>query len=226
MKLVIQCAGSKRAGAATLADSSGEPVCFVAHPERYSGQGKAHHPDGASDEAGVSWREVLQQYNSSGGNPRGLCRAAELYAPSEYMSLVRKFGWESVFILSAGWGLIRSDWLTPVYDITFKRLPDRPWAIRKWNDRFDDWNQLRGNVGDEVICFFGGEDYLPLFHELVRGLPGRKVIFRRNGSPLSLSGLESISYWTDRSTNWHYGCAQDFTLDPELRSGGFAKPGG
>jgi hypothetical protein len=33
--------------------------------------------------------------------------------------LVEKFGIEKVFILSAGWGLIRADFLTPNYDITF-----------------------------------------------------------------------------------------------------------
>jgi len=41
----------------------------------------------------------------------------ELYRPRCYENLVFAFGWE-MFHLSAGWGLIRSDFFTPDYNIT------------------------------------------------------------------------------------------------------------
>ena len=50
----------------------------------------------------------LIRYNRQGLNPDGLFRGAELYKPPVYRALVERSGWQNVFILSAGWGLIRS----------------------------------------------------------------------------------------------------------------------
>jgi hypothetical protein len=47
-------------------------------------------------------------------------RGTEIREPSA----VDRFGLENVYVLSASWGLIRADFLTPYYDITFSSSAD------------------------------------------------------------------------------------------------------
>jgi hypothetical protein len=120
MIVVIQCAASKRPDAGHLVTANGKPVDFVADPE--AAPADASHvyarPDDFSD-TGV-WRTVLSRYKQQpGGNPLGLYPAYQLYENKVYRGLVERFGVQNVFILSACWGLIRADFLTPSYDITF-----------------------------------------------------------------------------------------------------------
>jgi len=76
-------------------------------------------PDDASDQ-GVSWRSLIWDYNKARArNPLKLYPAYRLYIDDAYGALVKQFGITNTFILSAGWGLIRSDFLTPQYNITF-----------------------------------------------------------------------------------------------------------
>jgi hypothetical protein len=63
--------------------------------------------------------------------------------------------------LSAGWGLIRTDFLTPCYDITFSQSAEGYKRHRK-ADRYQDFRTLPAR-SDEDIVFFGGKDYVRLF---------------------------------------------------------------
>ena len=54
--------------------------------------------------------------NNPAGNSLGLLPVYRLYANPVYERLVDKLGVANVYILSAGWGLIRADFLTPSYD--------------------------------------------------------------------------------------------------------------
>src|SRR5712664_853868 len=111
MKIVIQCAASKHDSAGRLRTSSGEQVLFVADPNLcVSVFADIHYarPDDPSGEKAATWRDILKRYNEQPDNPWELCRAADLYAPKEhvyrnlYRELVGAFGWDNVFILSAG----------------------------------------------------------------------------------------------------------------------------
>jgi hypothetical protein len=115
----------------------------------------------------TSWRTVLQTYNENpGDNPYRLCRAFELYKDETYRRLVKRFNIENVYILSAGWGLIRSDFLTPHYDITFSSGANVPaYKRRRKKDHYDDFRMLPQDTRDDVV-FFGGKAYLPLFCSL------------------------------------------------------------
>src|SRR5690606_6785711 len=119
--------------------ATGKRVTFVAHPE-LAPAGKAclaGHPDDASDQSGRSWRELVAAYNGRpGNNPLGLYPAYRLYTNGIYRALVDRYGVENVYVLSAGWGLIRSDFLTPQYDITFKKQGVDPFKRRRPGDRF------------------------------------------------------------------------------------------
>jgi len=215
MRIVIQCAGKKHESAGRLKNASGVRVVFVAHPEKCTQTQSSlryYRPD---DEVGTglgTWREYLARYNQQSLNPDGLFRAAKLYKPTVYQALVERYGWQNVFILSAGWGLIRSDFLTPYYDITFSNQ-GAPWSKRRSSDRFQDFNHLRnsGISPDETVYFFGGKDYLPLYYFLTQSIAARKVIYHSQDSLTHRQGYEYLPY---RSfTNWHYSCAQDFMAD-------------
>ena len=63
---------------------------------------------------------VLQEYNDAPNeNPFGLLQAGRLYKDKTYGMLMEECGPERLYVLSAGWGLIRSDYLTPDYNIIF-----------------------------------------------------------------------------------------------------------
>lgn len=211
IKVVIQCAGSKYADAGRLTTLSGEEVFFVAHPERYDLQGKCYRPDDFREGTTSSWRAYLNSYNQQGSNPNHLFPAGELYKAPIYLALVREFGATNVFILSAGWGLVRSDYLLPYYDITFSNQ-GKPYSKRRPSDRFEDFNQL-SDVSiepDETIYFFGGQSYLTLYQKLTQNITTRKIIYHSHGSTIQIQGYTCIPSPYPGSRNWHYQCAQGF----------------
>jgi hypothetical protein len=213
MIVVIQCAASKRSDAGHLRTQDGKPVVFVAHPDMAPG-GRAHvyaRPDDASD-LGKSWRDVLLEYNNPPGiNPLGLLPAYRLYANETYRRLVEKLGVDQVYILSAGWGLIKSDFLTPYYDITFSTSArgDDTYKRRKKADTYRDSCMLPDDT-DEEILLFGGKDYVPLFCTLTSGVKGKRKIFHSAGQAPDAPGCTLVKFETPRRTNWHYECANAF----------------
>ena len=162
MRVVIQCAARKQPGAGSFIAVDGRKVLFVAHPGLAPPEAGLVHarPDDASED-GRSWRQRLVAYNAvPDGNALELLPAWRLYRHDAYGALVERFGPELVFILSAGWGLIPSTMLTPLYDITFSSQA-KPWMRRCKQDRYEDFAPMP-NDGEDIL-FLGGRDYLPLF---------------------------------------------------------------
>jgi hypothetical protein len=210
MRVVIQCAGSKREGGYFRARDD-RPVKFVAHPERVSATERAGYilarPDDLASD-GRSWRALVLDYNAgaaSRDNPAGLFEASRLYEPSAYSLLVERFSPENVFILSAGWGLIRSDLLTPNYDITFSSQADDG-KRRRRRDVFQDLMQL-DMASTEPIVFLGGKDYLALFSALTSSSRAERRVFYNSATIPSAPGCRLQKYETTLRTNWHYECA-------------------
>ena len=138
MIAVIQCASSKRPEAGYLRTGDGRRVTFVADPSRASADPHTVYarPDDRSDR-GKTWRELLLQYNDApANNPLGLLPAYRLYRPPEYARLAAHVGIDRMYVLSAGWGLIRGDFLTPDYDITFAGNA-AAWKRRRLSDRYN-----------------------------------------------------------------------------------------
>lgn len=211
MIAIIQCAASKRQSAGHLVSAAGKPVSFVAHPEcapRNSARLYAR-PDDVSDR-GKSWRDVLLEYNNNeaNDNPLGLLPAYQLYENKTYKRLTDELGAQSVFILSAGWGLIRADFLTPYYDITFSHYADE-YKRRHKTDRYRDFCMLPGTT-DEEIVFFGGKDYVPLFTQLTVKSRGIRRIFYNSTHPPEAAECILEKFETNTRTNWHYECANAF----------------
>ena len=218
MIIVIQCAATKSPGAGRMRSPSGKPVCFVANPQGAPSDSSFDYarPDDASD-SGMSWRQDLEKYNREpGSNPWGLFPVYQLYKHKIYGKLVDRFGPKKVFILSAGWGLIRSDYLVPCYDITFSSQAD-PHKRRRRHDDFKDFCMLPQDTEEEIV-YFGGQDYLELFGKLTSRWTGHKTVFFNSKCPPILPGCTLERFETSAKTNWHYPCASDFLK----RNGGAA----
>jgi hypothetical protein len=210
MIVVIQCAGRKQPQAGFLTTREGRRVLFVADPASAPPSSELIYarPDDPSGR-GVSWREVLLQYNEiPSRNPLNLYRAAQLYAHPTYNQLAKRFGLERTYILSAGWGLITASFLTPMYDITFSSSAER-YKRRRMSDAYSDLCMLP-NLTDEPITFFGGQDYLALFCELTKKVRGSRTVFYNSAHAPKAAGCLLARYVTTTRTNWHYACAKDF----------------
>jgi hypothetical protein len=209
VRVVIQCAGSKRADAGSFRTAAGRRVAFVADPTLAPAEpGVLHaHPDGPSDAPGLTWRDLVVEANRRAQAGSGtLIPAGRLYAPKAYAALERSVGPEMFFILSAGWGLVRSDFLLPAYDITFSGSA-KPHTRRRGSQAFADFNHLLG-AGDEDTVFLGGKDYLPLFLRLTLSLGCRRLVFFNAVVPPRAPSCTVQAFPTPRRTNWHYACAE------------------
>ena len=211
MKIVIQCAASKRAPTPWVNDA-GKPVLFVANPYKAPPSNNCVYarPDDLAV-GGKTWRELLVDYNNRpGSNPRNLRYAYKLYGNPMYAQLVEQYGIDNVFILSAGWGLISAKFLTPDYDITFAHVKaDQKYKQRGNRDQYHDLCQLPADTNDDLV-FFGGKGYLPLFCELTRSYRGRRYVFYNSGTKPDTPGCKLVLYQTTTRINWHYYCARDF----------------
>ncbi len=215
MRIVIQCAATKNQNAGTFRTADGYRVAFVADPAiAPPAPGVLHaHPDDPSDQPGLTWRERVAAENVAGGtNPWGLLPAGELYRPRIYRSLIERYGIEDVFILSAGWGLVRADWLLPTYDIAFgggTKAHHRRRAI----GGYQDWvAQPLWEAPEPDLVFLGGRAYLPLFQHLTGCYGGRRLAFYQATDATTaapdLPGCATQVFATTQRTNWHYACAE------------------
>jgi hypothetical protein len=210
MIVVIQCAAGKSHRAGCLRTASGKPVHFVADPHAAPANAALMYarPDDPSDWGG-SWREVLLKYNEDpDDNPLDLSSAYMLYENRAYFWLVGRYNVTHVYILSAGWGLIRADFLTPYYDITFSPSAES-YKRRRKTDHYDDFCMLPANTEDEIV-FFGGKDYVPLFCSLTAGVRTKKTVFYNSAQPPRATGCALKRFNTTTRTNWHYECVNAF----------------
>jgi hypothetical protein len=234
MKVVITCAGEKH-GPPRSFTHEGKHVEFVASPSLTpsdpTGRVAYFRPDDPAPDAGKTWRTVLEEYNTRGTNELGFRAAVDLYLPPIYQRL-KNFATQNgaeLFILSAGWGLVRSNYWLPNYNITFAQAKKVPkYAIRSLTEPFQDFQHMRVKGLDEPIYYFGScrfqplAPYLRIFRELAARTGGRKIAYylaSTKGHPPQWNGFEFCPY-TPRDPaqrqNWHYGCARDF-IENRLR---------
>ena len=220
--VVMLCAGRKQPDAGHLRRGDGRKVMFVArsHPAPADDGLVYARPDDTAD-SGISWRKELlsynQRYQATGDNPLGLLPAWNLYRnrtyPQLYRQLWEKYGPDNLYILSAGWGLIRADFLTPAYDITFSSSARGATAHQRRGKRdiyYDDWRMLPADT-DKPVVFFGGQEYARFFGELTGGMrPDLRYVFYNARAAPSVPGCRVIKYDTRQTTNWHYAAARDF----------------
>lgn len=210
MNVVIQCAAQKQSHAGHMRRRDGRCVMFVAHPSEMAPEPGVvfARPDDETSH-GSTWRERLIAYNErAADNPFGLLPAYRLYRNPAYEALVDRLGADAVYILSAGWGLLPANFLTPNYDITFSgSAPSAKRRRRK--DPFADLSLIPGELADPII-FFGGADYRPLFQTLTSHCRGPRVVVYNSATPPDGDGLRVVRYHTSARTNWHYQAVKHF----------------
>ncbi|RDH91041.1 MAG: hypothetical protein DIZ77_10170 [endosymbiont of Seepiophila jonesi] len=210
MKIVIQCAAKKHPDAGYMMAKDGKCIVFVADPENApaSDEFRFARPDDIAV-GEKTWRELLLEYNQQpDNNPLHLFPAYQLYMNGTYGALVNAYGRGNIYILSAGWGLIGAEFLTPKYDITFSPSADL-YKRRKKRDQYNDYCMLPKDC-DEELVFFGGKGYLPLFCELSKDYRGKRIVFYNSNTEPKAEGCNLIRFETTTRTNWHYGCAKAF----------------
>lgn len=220
MIVVIQCQGRKQPDAGTLKTASGLPVYFVARPDLAPPKSAFIYarPDDPSD-YGPTWRQILLDYNRTAANPLHLYPAARLYTDGIDERLASRFGVQNLYILSAGWGLIRADFLTPAYNITFSQSArgDKSYARRSKSDRYQDFCMLSPDTTEDVL-FFGSREYVPLFCSLTSRIKARRTVFYNTAQPPDAPGC-GLRLFSEakRNTNWQFDCANaylDNVIDP------------
>ena len=210
MIVVIQCAAKKKRYAGYLRTLDNRKVMFVANPDDAPTEETYVYarPDDIS-ETGKSWRTVLCDYNTNpGNNPLGLLQAWQLYENPTYKILADHSGLGQLYILSAGWGLISAEFLTPKYDITFSMVKkEETFKRRKHRAKYNDFCMLPSDTTESIV-FFGGRDYIALFCELTAEITSHRHILYA-GSKLDVTGCR-LQRFGDTYTNWHYECAKAY----------------
>ena len=219
MIVVMLCAARKARHAGHMRSPDGRKVLFVARPGTAPARSGIQYarPDDLADDR-KSWRALLLEYNENPGeNPLGLLPAWRLYENPVYERLKRHVGVENLYILSAGWGLIRADFLTPNYDITFSRTasrPDKSYKQRPRDTAYRDISMLPdGN--EEPIIFFGSRPYVDLFCALTKQTRGRRVLWYKSAFKPVANGCDVRRFHTTKDGIWYYECVQAF-IDGKL----------
>jgi hypothetical protein len=206
-KVVMICAGGKHNSFFKAYPKEN----FVNKPELSN----EHHPDDKMNDKKTSWRDYL----INNQNDNNLLEAYNLYTREEYRCLHRKYE-HNFYILSAGWGLVNSEFKLPKYDITFSNTAN---LRTKRNDNligaplYNDFNLLNLD-GKEDIVYIGSPDYIPLFFDLTSILKNRKIIYWKGMAPMPVPVRFPIPnntflyryYNTNTRMNWYYEVARDF----------------
>ena len=228
MIVVIQCASGKDSSAGHMLAENKQPVMFVADPQKAPLDRSIIYkrPDDPAY-SGLSWKDMLIAYNgkykdAASDNPLGLLPARRLYRNPAYGELVSAFGTENIFILSAGWGLIPADFLTPNYDITFSAGAD-VYKRRHRRDLYEDLAMLPKDTAKPVV-FLGGKDYIPLFCLLTKDIKSERIVFYNSRVPPDAPGCRLCRFLTKTRTNWHYECARELARG-NIGIGGFRDAG-
>jgi hypothetical protein len=153
----------------------------------------------------ASYRVTCASYLSHTSGIRSEIQQFSLHFWGGTRRLVESFGIEKTYILSAGWGLISSSFLTPYYDITFSHSADR-YKWRKRGDKYRDFCPIPNDT-DEPIVFLGGKDYLWLFTTLTGQISASKTVFYNSARAPVAPGCALQRFETTTRTSWHYECA-------------------
>jgi hypothetical protein len=173
-------------------------------------------PDDLTYVEEYTWREYIENNQQNGIIP---FMAYQLYTKNAYCMLRDAFE-DRFFIQSAGFGIVRSNYRLPKYNITFtvNNEINRRNYFPNGQDGYQDFNHLLElDNNREDIVYVGGKSYVKQFIELTRALPNRKVIFYI-GSPIHNNYINAgenfifHQYYPEnpnQRTNWQYGLARD-----------------
>ena len=200
--LIIICASRKNENSRIYHNEIELKIKAISDP-----QNNIFHPDYVIDEEeGFSIRDIVLQSQ----NNQNLAPSYQLYSHPIYTDLFEYLG-DRLFIQSAGWGIISSNFRLPYYNITFNQNANLN-EIRANDADYKDFNHLENADNKEKLVFVGSIDYIHQFWQLVEELPNDKVIFHKNVNlPQDFPQIPARFfryYETNARTNWHYQLAR------------------
>ena len=219
MKIVIPCAASKVPVEwgnfkGFMRDSSGVPVKFIAEPDLAPKSRALRYVSPNCDyDSSMTFREKLlsynEKFNSDKCNPDNLLPAYKLYDKPIYSELVesKKYGKDNFYILSAGWGIVRADFLLPMYDITFSSSVKERYKRRKNSAVWPDFNHL-DDTCNETVEFIGTSSYITVFKKLTKDYCGDKLIYVNPDKPNNKGFIDCKIDREKHPYSWHYECAR------------------
>jgi hypothetical protein len=214
IKVIIQCAGKKERNAKSFCNSGGR-ILFRAKPDS---QSNSVTPWSHIQNTSMTWIDCVQKYNGSGVLPDGifiennakLARAGDLYLRSAYRELINHFDYNSVFILSAGWGLVRGDTKIPAYDITFSNQAEKDCRITP-TER-SGYGTVLSDVGEcDKLHLFITKAYLDYWNRaFTRYIQCKNIILHWNESFCPSENYTIARHNFEPCTNWHYKAVSQY----------------
>lgn len=214
-KVVIQCAGGKVA-APTFLNENG----VIAFRSKSFFSKNILAPWSTISGTSTTWIDIVHEYNERSTLPQNisvqndsvLINAADLYSNPAYRNLRECFGYESIFILSAGWGLVRGDTKIPPYDITFSNAAEGNCQITP-SERVK-YNSAKLNVGecDELHLFITRKylEYWNLFFSERMHDVKNVILHWRKGQYVPYGNYSVFEHDCEGKTNWHYQAVNQF----------------
>ncbi|MCL2006840.1 MAG: hypothetical protein FWG77_02025 [Treponema sp.] len=188
-------------------------IKFVASPNvTTDSSNKYYTPDDSIPGSNKKWRDLVKEQNHE-----GLAQAYKLYRHIIYEYLYEKYK-DSFYILSAGWGIIRSSYKIPTYDISFLKRADNI-TRRTGNMNWEDFNHLQDDINSDIIpsdapiVLFAGKDYLNYFYNFALKADNRKIILYKSKKIIKIKGYEYEHFDDNASTNWFYKAAKNYYID-------------
>jgi hypothetical protein len=206
---VLCCSGGKTVNQFFY---NGKQIKFVASPVNAPHNSALYcMPDDRIPNTGETWRDLVMKQEHD-----GLIPAYQLYWHEVYRKLFRVYG-ERFYIFSAGWGIVRSTFKLPCYDITFSNAPGvEIWAKRTPAMRWNDFNHLKEDAacfdGNAKIILFAGTGYVEPFCRMTSGIANTKIITHKAANPARYSGFEYCHCNTKAVTNWFYEAVENFLI--------------
>jgi len=230
--IVIQCAGPKHQNAASLCHQ-GISLNFVGQP---CGERAQTCPwNNIPQLAGPTWINCIQSLNGLNDGPwvdyekhgvtreddgKELFMCGDIYTPRNniYPRVLEAVGRESVYILSAGWGLVRADRKIPKYNVTFSRAQNVPPFARIDPVARAEYSSVDLNIpGDSKIHLFITERYITYWNltfGVIPAITNRTLVHWRQGQRNFPDGFPRcrvrLHNCNGHVQNWHYTAISRF----------------
>ena len=214
-KVVMICAKEKKGNSNIIHENFNHPITFVAQPNGVN----TFLPDGDIPNLNMTWRDYVTNNQNNNVIP---FKSYQLYIHGVYQNLFNFFRYR-LFILSAGWGLVKAEFRLPNYNITFSSSakPEYKRVFNNLDPSFNDFNDLtyNHNVGlnseNEDIVFIGGRTYIKQFIARTDGIGKNKIIYHFGNEPLVVlpDNFFYVQYVPNNPNNyrtWHYELAQKY----------------
>jgi hypothetical protein len=139
--------------------------------------------------------------------------ALTLYKDKRYNDLRKQFGYDKVFILSAGWGLVRGDTKIPFYNVTFSNQAEKECRITPVTRAKHD--SVIYDVGEcDELHLFITPNYLKYWNYAFSqnmSIAKKTMLHWRKGQGCP-TGNYNVLYddCGEQRTNWHYTALSQF----------------